>query len=170
MTGITTAGYSEPCDFIQFIKFVGHNAFVKGDAEGAFAHVHKADAPHVAVKNVLVVVVAYLHDLVVQAEATVATAHFYAVGVQGFLQTGVHAASAHSALVHGREHLDVVHRIEVEAPGNVVTHEIHNELRCLFRIILVDKVEVREPILARFQRRNFTTVDEVGIADDFALR
>ena len=92
------------------------------------------------------------------------------MGVQGFLQTGIHAPSAHSALVHGREHLDVVHRIEVEAPGNVVTHQIHNELRCLFRIILVDEVEVRESVLARFQRRNFTTVDEVGIADDFALR
>ena len=105
-----------------------------------------------------------------QAKASVAPAHFYAVGVQGFLQAGVHAAGAHSALVHGRKHLNIVYGVKVEAARNVVAHQIHNELGGFFGVVLVDKVKVREPFLARFQRRNFAPVDEVGVADDFAFR
>ena len=51
----------------------------------------------------------------------------------------------------------------------MVAHKVNNELGGLFGIVLVDKVKVRKPLLARFQRRNFAPIDKVGIADDFAL-
>ena len=154
---------------VQLIKFIGDHAFVKGDAQGAVGKVKKADPPHVAVEHVLIVVVAYLHDLVVQAKGAFAAPHFKAVGVQGLLQARIHMSRAHSSLVHGGKHLDVVHRVKPEAARNMVAHQVDHKVGGFFRIILVDEVKVRKAVFAGFQRRNLAAIDKVGVADNFTF-
>ena len=155
---------------VQFIKFVGNNAVVEGDAQGAVGKVKKGDAPHVAVEHVLIVVIANLHNLVVQSKGPVAAAHFNAVGVQGLLQARVHMSRAHGPLVHGGEHLNIVHRVKAKAARNMVAHQVDHKVGGFFRVALVDEVKIRKAVFAGLQRRNLAPVDQVGVANNFAFR
>ena len=85
--------------------------------------IDRADAADVAVEHVEVVVVADLHHLVADAEGPAPAYHGIARGVEERLKLGVDIRHAEEPPLHGRQHLDVVHRIKPELVGDVLPDE-----------------------------------------------
>ncbi len=119
---------------VKLVKFVRHDSPVKINAQKPVRQIQMAYPPHVAVKNILFIIVAHLHDLVMQPKGPVALAHLPLLGIQDILQAGVHLLRANCALVHGRKHLHIVDAVQPETPRNMVAHKIDNQLGRLFRL------------------------------------
>ena len=152
--------------FVHFQKVVHHRRAVDADGEGLLQNIHARHAANVAVVDVFIVVVYRLHHLVAHAEqppAQLALRLALHTRIKRFLQQQVEIAHAHRAVVHGRQHLDVVQRIQLKLKRRPVFHHVHQQFgRFVWRFL-----DEEEKIFGLWRGLwHFAFVDEVGVADD----
>src|SRR5512139_28337 len=134
MTGMITAGYSEPWllwmvhrigrhQHVEFAKPVSDRATVKARNDFACIGVDVADIADVAVIDLLIVIVLDLHDLVAGGEGPAEPLHLaITCGIERCLQFDVQRPCTYAAAVHRTKHLDVTNGIEAEPPRDPCLH------------------------------------------------
>jgi hypothetical protein len=177
MTGITTAGYSEPwrarsiCrhERVKLPKAVRDRATVKAGGEVAFLRLNVRHKPNVAVVDFLAIVILDLHDLVAWRESPTKSLDLaLARRIQCCLEFNVKRACSDTASVHRAENLDIADWIETKAARDTGFDELDDSRNRDLGIVRLDKIEVALDF--GFAKIGYDpVVDTVGIHDDLAL-
>jgi len=126
------------------------------------------DAAHVAVVDLLLVVVAHVDDAVADAPGARAEAHLAPALAQRLAQALVERVHAAVAAVHRRHDLHVVDPVEAEALGDAARHDFDQPFRALGRILDHEVVEVAGQVAARGQLELLAVQDVVRVDLDQA--
>ena len=133
-------------DLVQLVELVNRPAPVEIDRHLPLFRVDRRDPADIAVEDIFVIVVARLQDFVARAELGAEALDFRAVGargVEGGLQSGVEFANPETPPVHGHQHLDVAHRVEPDASGDFLAHQLEHQTDNFFGLLAVQEGEIR---------------------------
>ena len=151
-------------ELVQLGDVIGDIPAVEVDLELPLLHIHMADHADVPVEDLLVVVIADLHDLVVQAVLGAAPAQADSRRIQDLLQLLVEIGGPDGAPLHGGQNLDVADPVRVIVAGQVLRHILHDQIRRLLGRLPPRKKEIAVPAAAYVGP--LSPVDPVGIHDD----
>ena len=151
---------------IQLRRVIIDGPPVEGNRQGLFLHIDRLNKSDIPVKDLFVIIVADLHDLVpgpVQIPASFETA---AARIDGFLQGLVEVGRPDHAPLHGGQDLDL-NRRHLIVGRELAADQVDNGGKGRFRILLLHEEKVRIPSVG--QIGHFARVDPVGVQDDPAL-
>jgi len=114
--------------FIQFGKIINDQPSVHFDPNFLVLGVNLADASQVAVEDFLIVVVAHLHHFVMEAVGGTTPYERFGLRIQGLLELPVQPVSADGAAIHGRQHLNIGDRIQLEARRDAIPAKLDYNL------------------------------------------
>ena len=152
-------------EFVEVARVIFDRLAIEGDDHGTCAHVDGFDEADVAIIDVLIVIVAQLHNAVANAEESSTAGDGASIWIELGLQTCVEVFCAECVAAHRGEDLDVLQGVEAELARDARGHEFDGALDAEFGILDAREIEVTFA-LSDFEW--FACVDVVGIADDEA--
>ncbi len=157
-------------DVHELVPLVAHRPAVEVDEQRPPGLVGLEDGADVAVEDVLVVVVADLHDLVARPERARADLKALPAGVEAGLELGVEVVDADDPLVHGADDLDLRREgAQAQLGGDARGAHLEDRLEGLPLVVLADEVEIGVPVVPGRVDGRQALVDPVRVDDDEAL-
>ena len=156
--------------FIQFAKIIDNITVIKGSGYLAFLGPNSGDAADIAVKNIFVIVVADLHDLIIDTESAVPADKAPISGVHYGLKLMVEICGPNDPFVHRRQHLDIVYGIKAKSLGNPPVYKLQNNFQNFLWVILLNEIKIIIGIeyLRLTKGRQFTFIYLMRINNDTA--
>ena len=152
-------------EFVEVARVIFDGLAIEGDDHRTCAYVDRFDEADVAIIDVLIVIVAQLHDAVADAEESSTAGDGASIGIEFGLQACVEVFCAECVAAHRGENLDILQGVEAELARDARGHEFDGALDAEFGILDAHKIEVAFA-LSDFEW--FACVDVVGVADDEA--
>ena len=131
--------------------------------------IHLRHQAHVAVEDVLVVVVLRLHHAVAFAEFPPEALDVDSARIQRGLHDRVQVPRAQFALLHRGQDLHVAHRVEPELPRDRLAHQLADQLHAALGRLRLHEEEIPaagHPLVLARQFRHLAGIDAVRVADD----
>ena len=164
--GLVDCGGVSQRQLLQLRHIVDNFPSVKVHGQLPVLCVNPADKPDIPVEHFLVVVVADLHDFVVETVLRPASAQQNPGGIHGRLQPLVQVDGSQHAPLHGGQDLNIPQRGNVVVPGEVFREIFYHQIRRLLRRLLCREKEIG--VLPAPQVDGLAPVDPVGVQDDAA--
>ena len=111
-------------EFIEIGQIVADAASIHIHDDGFVLGVDGDDGADVPIKDILVVVIADLHDAVAQAVLASEAFDFIALRIERFLEDGVEVVGAEGAASHGGKDLDVGKGVHAKTLWNAFGDEV----------------------------------------------
>ena len=152
---------------IKIGRIVTHPAAVIIHQQSAFLLIQAANGSDLPVEYLLGVVVAQVHDLVVQTETILPDG----IRIKSRLQSAVQLQGPQRSLVHGGKHLNIPNTVQPQLFRNLFGAQTHNRPADLTGIRFFDKCELCQRGIAGqgFQHGQFPVPHPVCIGNDGTL-
>ena len=157
---------------VQLAEVVDHLLILESDGHALVGEVDHLYPPHVAVEDILVIVVLHLNDLVPDTEIPSELLDLgpsRPSGVEEDLQSPVHLPGPQRAAMHGTEHLDVLDGVDTQPSGDPLLYKLRHQPGNLLRIFPLQEIEVRVGRGSRDRGRRLAAIDLVRGGDDPAV-
>src|SRR4030042_759154 len=156
-------------DLVQFGIVIGHRQTIKGYGNLLILRSNIGYPPYIPVKDLLLIVISYLHDLIIKPEIPVAPYEHYLGRIQHILKNRVKIFRAYCPFMHGRKHLDFIYGIQSKPAGDTIDYQLLNNFQDRFLVILFNKVEILQTLLLVSEFRDKTVVYLMGVNNNQAL-
>ena len=148
---------------IQFAEFVINRAAVKINRHALVFKINFDNAPQIAVKHLLVVIVARLQNFVADAENARAVPRFafaLCLRIQRVLQNKIEFAHARLPAMHRRQDLHIVNAVQMKAFRNARRHQFHHALGGLLGFFFGKQKEIARVVA---KQRHLALIDAVRV-------
>ena len=152
--------------FLQLTYVIHHFPSIKIHGQFPLFHVHMIYDTYVTIENFLIIVVADLHDFIMEPVLRATSAQENAARIHGLLQHLIQVRRPTDASLHGRQHLNILQGIHMIIARQIFGAVFHQKLHHLFIGLFRGKKEIRVPAAPHVDLLPF--VDAVGIHDDTA--
>jgi hypothetical protein len=116
-------------DVIELIFFITHGSPIKINSNPVFLFVNIDDKANVTVEDFFLVVIADLHDFIVELYLPTSNFETFVVGIQPLLEFAIEIIHSHHTLVHGADHLNLRReRAHIQSSRNAENAKIDDGL------------------------------------------